>query len=386
MNYRETSDSSDEAEETFDSVTSNLSLPTTPLSPSNQHFLLQTSPPPTRQLLNDAANNLKLVEAVQNIVPNWPSLEGESTEEVPEQNAVMPDNENAAAAAVDFEDENAADDAKALEYTRTLKMEFSKDDIDFWFTQIENEMYTCGVKSQWMKRCVLVKNLPPHIQSDVKSLLTLKQSAAPTNLYKQIKMEILRIHAPKEDENFKKALSRVLTGLPSQLGQVLINDICDKPVKLDGCCCHKAVRALWTLQLPIQVRGHVADMEFNKATYQAVFQAADKVFISTKTTELSAGVAAIATPSTSDTQVAAVRSTNQRQNRGGGRNRGNGRGGSGSGRGGAQNRQPKPSVPEGCCDNHKKWAGDAWFCLEPLTCPLVSKCSAKPTDSKNKNK
>ena len=336
-------------------------------------------------MLNDAANNLKLVEAVQNIVPNWPSLESEATEEVPEQGDTMPDNQNAAAAnPVDFEDENAADDAKAMEYTRTLKMEFSKDDIDFWFTQIENEMFTCGVKSQWMKRCVLVKNLSPHIQADVKSLLTLKQSAAPTDLYKQIKMEILRIHAPKECENFKRALSRVLTGLPSQLGQVLIDDTCDKPIKLEGCCCSKAVRALWTLQLPIQVRGHVADMEFNKSTYQAVFLAADKVFISTKATELSAGVAAIAAPPVSDTQVTAVRSTNQ--NRGRGRNRGNGRGGSGSGRGGGQNRQPKPSVPEGCCDNHKKWAGDAWFCLEPLMCPLVSKCSTKPRDSNNKNK
>ena len=77
---------------------------------------------------------------------------------------------------VDFEVENGQNDAKALEFTRTLVMEFAKDDVPFWFTQIENEMYTCGVRSQWLKRCVLVKNLPPKIQGDVKSLLTLKAS------------------------------------------------------------------------------------------------------------------------------------------------------------------------------------------------------------------
>ena len=284
----------------------------------------------------------------------------------------------AAAAALDFEVENGVDGDKALEYTRTLKMEFAKDDIAFWFIQIENEMYTCGVKSQWLKRCVLVKNLPTSVQSDVKSLLVLKKSEAPSNIYKTIKDEILRIHAPNQDESFKKALTRVLTGLPSQLGEVILNDVCTKPVKLDGCCCTKAVRALWTIQLPLQVRSHVANLEFNKDTYKTVFASADKVYLSTKATEVSAGVAAISAPQPQDAaQVAAVR---------GGRPRGRGgRGGRGGGRGGGQNRQPKPSVPAGCCDNHKKWAADAWFCLEPLTCPMVNKCSAKPEEKKEKN-
>ena len=288
--------------------------------------------------------------------------------------AIMPD-------AVDFELENGRDAEKALEFTRTLKMEFAKDDIAFWFIQIENEMFTCGVKSQWLKRCVLVKNLPPSVQSDVKSLLVLKQSEAPETIYKAIKDEILRIHAPDQDESFKKALTRVLTGLPSQLGEVIMNDVCTKAVKLDGCCCAKAVRALWTIQLPLQVRSHVANMDFNKNTYKTVFASADKVYLSTKATEMSAEVAAISAPPPADaTQVAAVRGGKPQ-----GRGRG-GRGGRGGGRGGNQNRQQKPKVPDGCCDNHKKWAGDAWFCLEPLTCPLVSKCSAKPEKKETNNK
>jgi len=139
----------------------------------------------------------------------------------------------AAANAVDFEDENARDGDKAIEYSRSLKIDLDPGEIEFWFTQIENEMFTCGIKSQWMKRCVLVKNLPAKLQSDVKSLLVLKQSAAPVDIYKKVKAELLRIHAPKEEETYKKALTRVLVGLPSQLGQVLISDICTKPVKLE---------------------------------------------------------------------------------------------------------------------------------------------------------
>ena len=44
---------------------------------------------------------------------------------------------------VDFEDENGQDGAKAMEYSRTLVMEFNPSEVEFWFMQIENEMYTC---------------------------------------------------------------------------------------------------------------------------------------------------------------------------------------------------------------------------------------------------
>ena len=274
---------------------------------------------------------------------------------------IMPDQ-------VDFEDENAQDGAKALEYSRSLSLEFNPTEVEFWFMQLENEMYTCQIKSQWMKRCILVKNLPPKIQNDVKTLLTIKQSQAPADIYKKIKQEVLRIHAPRKEDKFKKALSRVLTGLPSQLGQTLITDICLNPgAKLEGCCCAHIVYTLWTLQLPVAVRSHVASMVFDKDTYQEVFESADKVFLSTKVTDVSAGIAAIndfSGSAASQGEVAAVTKPNR-----GGRGRGRGRGGRGT----------KPSVPSNCCTNHKKWQSDAWFCLEPLTCPWASKVSAKPT-------
>ena len=392
-------------------MVSDLSTPEAPLSPSNPNFLLQPSPPPTRQVLNDVSSKLRLVETVQNILPNWKQLEGHSAEEtvegiiaeaddnlkVGDNNSVdMPDEVDIAA--VDFQDENGKDGAKAIEFTRTLKVEYDPTEVDFWFIQIENEMYTCEVKSQWLKRCVLVKNLPPKVQADVKQWLLVKQSDAPADIYKQIKQEVLRLHAPKEEETYKKALSRVLTGLPSQLGQQLLHDVCTKTQKLSCGCCAKAVRTLWSLQLPVEVRSHISGMDFNVNTYRGVFEAADKVYLSTKHTDVSAGVAAVKLAANPESgadsaqpgaQVAAVKPARGRNkpNRGrgrGARQSGTGRGGgssssntgassSGSGRGPRHHSSP----PSSCCDNHYRWGSDSWFCLEPLSCPWKDKVSAK---------
>ena len=280
---------------------------------------------------------------------------------------------------IDFEDENAQDGEKAIEYSRTLKVDLDPAEIDFWFTQIENEMFTCGIKSQWMKRCVLVKNLPAKMQTDVKSLLILKKSDAPVDIYKKVKTELLRIHAPKEEETYKKALTRVLVGLPSQLGQVLINDVCKKPVKLEGCCCSRAVWTLWNIQLPLQVRSQIADEVFNHSTYMEVFKKADKVYLSTKTTEMSAGVAAIVRPSVPE--VAAFKPKNKGGNQGGGNQGGGGKGGQNPPKNGTK---PRPSVPEGCCSNHKKWAENAWFCLDPTKCPMKDQNKPRPEKKEKK--
>ena len=296
---------------------------------------------------------------------------------------------------VDFEDKNGQDGAKAMEYSRTLVMEFNPSEVEFWFMQIENEMYTCEVKSQWLKRSILVKNLPPKIQNDVKTLLTIKQSQAPADIYKKIKQEVLRIHAPRKEDKFKKALSRVLTGLPSQLGQTLITDVCvNQGAKLVGCCCAHIVYTLWTLQLPVAVRSHVADMTFSADTYQTVFESADKVFLSTKPTEVSAVVASVSAPQADSepAQVAAAKPNNRGQRpwyrggrggrgRGGGQSQGQDRQNS---KGDKQRIRHKSNPSSKCCDNHYRWAADAWFCLSPLTCPMKDKCAPKPAKKEEK--
>ena len=380
----------------MNSVASNLSCPTTPVSPSNPRFYYQTSPPPTGQVLSDVVANLRPIEAIQNIIPNWKPLEDEEVqEEEVVQGFIQEEVDNTVQAdnmpdAVDFEDENGQDEATAVQNTRTLVMEFNTD-VEFWFIQLENEMYQCGVKSQWLKRCVLVKNLPAKIQADVKSLLLIKQSAAPPDLYKQIKEEILRIHAPAKEDNFKKALSRVLVGLPSQLGEILINDICTKTPKLTGCCCDKAVYTLWCLQLPLHVKGHVATMDFNGATYKEVFKSADKIFLSSKTPDISAGVAAVSVTASQANpdqaaQVAATTAKPPKKNKnknnkgsgGSGGGGGNGSQGQGNKNQNSRGRRHSSGPPSSCCDNHYRWGADSWFCLEPHSCPWKDKCKPRP--------
>ena len=72
-----------------------------------------------------------------------------------------------------FEEENGQDGAKASELGRQIKVEFSATDISFWFAELEAEMTMASIKSQWMKKTVLQRNLPTKQKEDVKSLLTL---------------------------------------------------------------------------------------------------------------------------------------------------------------------------------------------------------------------
>ena len=293
--------------------------------------------------------------------------------------------------AQNFEDENGQDGPKAIEYTRTLKIEYDPANVKFWFIQLENEMFTCEVKSQWLKRCVLVKNLPPKVQSDVMALLCLQKAEAPADLYKQIKQELMRIHAPKKEDTFKKALSRVLVGLPSQLGQTLLNDICDKTPKLTGCCCAKSVYTLWVLQLPAAVRAAVADREFSATTYTDIFQSADKVFLSTRDTEVNPAVAAIAgiKKSGEEAQVAAVRPPpkNKGGNRGGGGQSGGQQSGgqqsSSNQKGQGRGPRHKSNPPSACCDSHYRYGDKSWNCLSPFTCPWKDKLSPRPGKKNN---
>ena len=159
VDYREDSDSDTGADDTFNSVASNLSQPTTPLSPSNPNFLLQPSPPPTTQVLRDVASNLRVVEVVQNITPVWPPLE--STEEVVEGNIIevaenlkLSEGNNSTEPApvqevrmVNYDQQNEEDDAGAIQNARDVKFPFNKNDIQLWFSLIESKMQFAGIKN-----------------------------------------------------------------------------------------------------------------------------------------------------------------------------------------------------------------------------------------------
>ena len=102
-----------------------------------------------------------------------------------------------------------------------------------------------------------------------------------------------------------------------------------KTPKLTNCCCSNAVYTLWTLQLPLSVRSHVASLDFNATTYKAVFQSADKVFLSTKDTQMAPTVAAIISTDQESGEAQQVAAVGPRKgNRGGFRGGRGNRGGS----------------------------------------------------------
>ena len=368
-------------------------------SPSaSPRALLRPDPPPVEEVLQEVGQQLRALPTREERAAN--------------RNAVRQAQEEAAAAAanvatmpdvVEFELEDSQDGAKASELGRQIKVEFSETDVRFWFAELEAEMTMATIKSQWLKKTVLQRNLPTKQKEDVKALLTLPQAQAGPDIYQKIKKELIRIYAPKPKDSYCKALTRTMVGLPSQLGNQLVNDVCKKGLKLEGCCCAAAVEALWHLQLPVNIRAHVSNMEFTCATYKQVFEAADKIFQSSKQISLAAmQVAAVTTdldetqaafnPENQPSQLAAFGRGGGRANRGGrgGRNNngsnnqnGSGRGGrnnrgGGSGRGGAQTRKRHTSnPPESCCDRHYTHGAGAWYCLAPTTCPWADKCTPK---------
>ena len=309
----------------------------------------------------------------------------------------MPDdNQNQAGApAVDIDVENGVDGDKAPEQARQIRVEFEPNDIKFWFSQLEAEMLMATVKSQWLKKTILQRNLPNRQKEDVKSYLVLTKAEAGNAIYKEIKTELLRLYGPKPADSYCKALSRTMVGLPSQLGAQIIEDVCRKPKKLEACCCAGAVFALWSLQIPVNVRAFVSNMEFTSATYKEVFQTADKVYLSSKQVSVAAMSRPPPTPSSGslDETLPAFQSHNQEvaaisqnsKNKGQGKNKNNknqnnkkGQGQSGQGQNKSRGPRHESNPPDQCCDRHYRHGASAWYCVAPLTCPWSTRVSPRP--------
>ena len=187
-----------------------------------------------------------------------------------------------------------------------------------------------------------------------------------------------------------KALARTMVGIPSQLGYQIVDDICRKSTKLTGCCCAGAAHAIWSMQLPVNIRAHISDREFNKQTYKSVFEAADKCFQSSK--QLNVSVAAVSLDETQPgffeqnlPQVAAVARGGSGTASGGGGKPPKNKNNKGQNQGNKnQNSRGKKhsSVPEDkadkMCDRHYRHGASAWYCLKPQSCPWASRTTDKP--------
>ena len=306
-------------------------------------------------------------------------------------------NQNNAVGEVDYDLADTPDSARAVEASGRVILQINLEDITFWFSEIESEMLLAGVGSQWLKLSVLRKNLPIKQREDVKSLLKLKKSEAGLTPYHDVKMALINLYELKPKDTFKKALGRVLVGLPSQLGKQIVDDICDRHPKLRGCCCAKAVNALWTNQLPVNINQHISNMEFNCNTYLQVFEAADRVFMSSKTVTSVAALQTAApshpglslaadenSPLNQNIQVAAV--SKPKKPKKPKKNKNPSESGQQDGNQGQQNQNQKgrkgprhsSNPPQSCCDVHYVHGAGAWFCGKPQSCPWKDRITERP--------
>ena len=319
-----------------------------------------------------------------------------------------------------YDTQNGTDTAGAMENAvRNLKgYEWNQDDLDNYFNQVEIKMQSVGVKKQFTKLQVLSTILPAKVTDRVKPILRKKESEFTDNdSYLKLKTEILRIFGPRPNTRFERAMSRTLTESPSQLGNQLIDDLCDH--ELESCCCHRIVYGMWLRQLPSGTKQAISNLEFNCDTFKEVFETADNAYLSTRPTQLpSASVAAVQFQDLPDqleqafhqgwgSSAEEVREALQnpilaalgygrgrgqvRGQRGQGRgqrSRGRGGQGRGGGRGNNQNQNSTPGQgnqgsgqsrhktprhsdqpPIQSCFRHWTYGKSAHFCQEPATCP-----------------
>ena len=288
-----------------------------------------------------------------------------------------------------YDMENGEDEAGAIANARDVKLPFNKNDIKLWFSLIESKMQFAGLKAQWSKRQVLVQLIPPEFHSDFKKFLIQQKDEAGRTPYKSLKDAIIKKFGPRKADGFDKAISRVMTGSPSELGHHIVNDICPETNPLTGCHCADVVLGIWRRSLPSVCRNAIADMDFSAGTYTAVFDKADAVW--TANAASTPVVAAIGKPN-GTAEVAAVQ--NKKPPRGGrgganqrgsgrGGNRGNRGGGSGGGRGRGRGPRHADNPPGQACDVHWTHGKSAWFCADRHNCPWRDYESPRPKDNRN---
>ena len=188
-----------------------------------------------------------------------------------------------------------------------------------------------------------------------------------------------------------------MVGLPSQLGEQIINDICDCAKSIECACCARQAYGMWVKNLPTYIKAHISGLPFNANTYKSVIEKADQCWLSHK--QETPQVAAIkaenkeALKDSTDLEnpaVAALRNSRgggrggrggQRGQRGADRGRGGNRGGRGGGRKPLGPRHPQ--ALEGSCFIHHQFGPEAWSCADRHSCPMRDIESPRPKHNRN---
>ena len=231
------------------------------------------------------------------------------------------------------------------------------------------------------------------MKAEVKTLLKITKANAGTDIYFRLKNELLDLFGKKPEDDFTRAKNRRLTGKPSQLGKLLIEDICKKEKKLQGCCCANTVWAMFRDELPVVIRNHISEMTFSHSTYKSIFAKADQVWASNQAPEPHPRptVAAVTSEQAGQPESPEVAAIGRGRGSGRGQRRGGRQAGRGGGRGGT-NPTPPPNASntsattsakpkgtrhptakgkdESLCKIHFNWGVNATYCAAPWKCPM----------------
>ena len=291
--------------------------------------------------------------------------------EVDEQAAAV---ENTGAVMVNYDVDEGVDDKDAQSKTSSLKLDFDRTDVVFWFQQLEMHLQTAGIKAQWTKRLLLHKQLPPDVIAELKDLLRKDKSRAGAQPYKDLKDRIIETFGQKPEDAFEEAEALMLVGKPSQLCNRLVNILCPEHPDLANCCAARMVSGLWRKKLPQEVRQQVAGMSLvGKDNMKATLNKADSVYATLKR---GAAVAAVDFDTSADEpalQVAAFKGKaankkfQPRKAVAGGQAKDRGK-------------PHEEGTPSTVCNTHWKYGRSAFTCRKKDTCPwahLSDKNSAK---------
>ena len=319
-------------------------------------------------------------QALKEVLEIDPNIFNEDQEKVSiseeEINSLLSDSSSVSMA--EFQSIDGKDGEKAMENLRSVVCPFDKEDIVFWFSELEGQLEMIDIQSQWLKRGALQRFLPMEIKQDIKEYLKLTRNEAGNDIYLKMKNELLKLYGPKPEDSYNRAKNRVMTGVPSQLGKALLNDLCDKPKKLAGCCCSKIVWGMFREQLPVTVRNHVAELTFDKDTYTKVFDKADQVYASNQggdPTNVGRSVAAASITTSPEVAAMSVKNrSNKGQSQGKNQSQGQAKNQFQTVQNQSQTQRKKHPTAKGdddkLCKIHFKFGVNATFCASPWKCPM----------------
>ena len=259
----------------------------------------------------------------------------------------------------DYDAIDQADPADIAAKTAGIKVDFDRQDVEFFFVQLENELESAGVLSQWRKRIVLVRQLPQDIQQELRDLLCKPRATILTTAYIDLKTRLIQMYGRKPGHGFREARKMVLVGKPSQLAKKLINTLCPSHPTLENCCSAGTVSELWRDQLPPEVRNAVANHSLEGGKLEDTLTLADSVFDSSMGNVKKVAAVAIDDPPTEE-EIAAIRKARQAKAKPSAKPKTNPN---------ANARRHPDNPPEGSCWAHWKFGKSAISCKAPKSCP-----------------